>query len=151
MLNLRLHIYNNKICNSSLVQGFLSQPTPSEGRFPPSFVMSFCRQIPGCSLSPTGAGSSTASGVRQPLISAARDGEGASGVSISLRSTRAALGAARAREGTGGSAPPQPQPGSTQSQREAGKAAGVSHSHPQERRAGGWRCQEEQEIIMCFL
>lgn len=29
--NLRLHIYNNKICNSSLVQLFLSQPTLSEG------------------------------------------------------------------------------------------------------------------------
>lgn len=39
------------------------------------FVMSFCRQIPGCFLSPTGANCSTESTVGQPLISATWDSQ----------------------------------------------------------------------------
>lgn len=37
--------------------------------------MSFCRQIPGCFLSPTGANCSTESTVGQPLISATWDSQ----------------------------------------------------------------------------
>lgn len=90
--------------------------------------MSLCRQIPGCSLSPTGAGGSTASAVGQPLISAARDSEDESCVSIALPAhPGAALGAATAcpgqegsEPGQEGSAPAQCQPRSTQSQDKLG-------------------------------
>lgn len=142
MLNLRLHIYNNKICNSSLVQGFPWQPTLSEGRFPPSFVVSLCRQIPGCSLSPTGAGGSAASTVGQPLIGATRDSRAESCGSISLTSIRGCPGCcqtlARAR---GASTSPNPtlgqRAGSTQSHMETGKEGHwVSHSHPLEQSWG---------------